>query len=59
MNESKEIFKEYSVVVGIEKDGDNEYPVIEKQMLEESDMEINYEWVDDEHTILKPINFKL
>jgi hypothetical protein len=54
MSNQKENFREYSVIVSVEKDNNEEYPVVETMLLEDEDVLYNYEWVDDERTILKP-----
>lgn len=51
---NKEKFREYSVIVNIEKDNDEEYPIIESMMLSDEDVLYNYEWADAEQTLLKP-----
>lgn len=49
-----EKFREYSVIVSVEKDNDEEYPIVESMMLSDEDVLYNYEWADAERTLLKP-----
>ena len=49
-----EKFENYLVVVGVEKtENGGELPLVETQTLEESDALNNYEWADEDKTILK------
>jgi len=51
--------KSFLVIIDVEEiDGENT-PIIEPQLLEESDFEANYEWADEEKTIIKRKDFDL
>ncbi len=55
-----EKFENYLVVVGVEKtENGGELPLVETQTLEESDALNNYEWADEDKTILKKKGLEL
>lgn len=55
-----EKFANYLVVVGVEKtENGGELPLVETQTLEESDARDNYEWADEDKTILKKSGVEL
>jgi len=54
-----EKFENYLVIVGVEKIGRTEMPIVETQTLEESDVINNYEWADEDETILKKKDLQL
>lgn len=45
------------VLVDIENIDGEDTPIIEQQFLEEQDIDANYEWVDEEKTIMKRKDF--
>jgi hypothetical protein len=55
----EEIWSEYQVIVGIENEHGDEYPVIESMLLEAADVAENYVWADEEQTILKKKDVQL
>lgn len=54
-----EKFNNYSVVVSIEVIDGVDTPIIDTITLEENDVKVNYEWVDEDKTILKKKDFIL
>lgn len=48
-----DIFEKHLVIIGYETVDGEEMPIVEEQMLEESDVRDNYEWADEEKTILR------
>jgi hypothetical protein len=48
-----ENFNEYTVIVAVEVIDGEDTPIIEQQLLEESDVAENYVWADEEQSVLK------
>jgi hypothetical protein len=54
-----EKFENYLVIVAVETIEGVETPIVETQTLEESDALNNYEWADEDKTILKKKGLEL
>ena len=56
---ASESFQDFQVVVAVETEDNVSYPVVEVQQLDPTDVAVNYDWADEDHTLIKKKDMQL
>jgi hypothetical protein len=57
--DASESFQDFQVVVAVETEDNVNYPVVETQQLNPADVAANYDWADEDHTLIKKKDMQL